>query len=302
MTTVLLILLVGGFSLGLLIGVPSFVVLMLGRKRQLRRRWKVLSSAGLIVGLLMIVPPLCCLFYMRAVNGSVEPEGAYLDLNEKAICQYEKIDGRWHNEFSHSGNTWAEILPEGGDGEICFAEDIECNVPEKNLTEDNAVLNILPKRTSLEVLFNMPADERTLYSVSSGSGIGILAGDAEAYCPQDQLSAAEDYYEDIRSYDRFMFSSEDKEVKVDLDPKRLSPLQRLDQADQKPVTGGKSYSLACTSSDGVFAADVQLLHKGRSWYLRTGEVETDDDIEDLYIKLPKDLSAYFEQALQGVKE
>ena len=80
MTTVLLILLVGGFSLGLLIGAPSFVVLMLGRKRQLRRRWKVLSSAGLIVGLLMIVPPLCCLFCMRAVNGLVEPEGAYLDL------------------------------------------------------------------------------------------------------------------------------------------------------------------------------------------------------------------------------
>ena len=68
------------------------------------------------------------------------------------------------------------------------------------------------------------------------------------------------------------------------------------------MTGGKSYSLTCTSSDGVFAADVQLLYKGRSWYLRTGEVETDDDIEDLYIKLPKDLSAYFEQALQGVKE
>ena len=68
------------------------------------------------------------------------------------------------------------------------------------------------------------------------------------------------------------------------------------------MTGGKSYSLTCTSSDGVFAADVQLLYKGRSWYLWTGEVETDDDIEDLYIKLPKDLSAYFEQVLQGVKE
>ena len=289
------------FLLGLAIGLAGLLLLLRERKREWKKRRVWLTAAMFTIGSAMVIIPVGQLLLLREDNSYMYlcQNEAYQELDQKAEYHSEEIDGKRRRAFEYNGVKYAEVLPAASEE----WRSVSRSYPESKLKKENAVLNIESENMFLKKLVNLN-DQETLYMVPSDSSADLLVG-ASVYCPEDQLGIAESYYEDFCHYKRFGFAwdgaadsgTKDEKAKVVLDPDKLNLLQSLDQADQRPVSGSQYYTITCTSSDGVFVADVQLLHKGRSWHLRTGEVETGDDIEDMYTKLPKDLSSYFDETL-----
>ena len=277
----------GMFFLGVLITAICTVLIFL-RKEKGKNYFLIILC--LCIGAIMILLPLLGLMILRHANGIMDEH--YLDMGKAVFVHDEIVDQRNREVFEYNGIKYAEVIPEFFDEEEYI---VWCNPPVMAFRPEKAVLNIKRKQSILEVLFNAKQIQ-TLYKVAPDCGTDILVGDY-AFAPIDQLEKVEEYYEDFSHYDRFEYERSDHDedvISVNLDSEILNKMRRIMKQRHNTQDEGIVYSISCTSSDKLFVGSFDMLNAHGTWYLRSGEVELNDEIEDTFIKLPDDFDNYFD--------
>lgn len=249
-----------------------------------------IAIVGCFAGLSMVLIPLFGLMTVRHANGIKEDH--YLEMENTATIHYEVVNQSNREVFKYDGVKYAEVMPEFFDEEDY---QVWCEPPESFFQLENAVLNIKTKQSLLDLLFNAK-QMMTLYKPPAGCEYSLLIGDY-AFAPVDQIEKVEEYYEDFDHYNIFEYEREDHDednISVNLDSGILNKMRRIMKQRHNTQDEGCVYSISCTSSDKLFVGSFEMLNAHGTWYLRSGEVELNDEIEDTFIKLPDDFDNYFD--------
>ena len=271
----------------------------MGRKKQWKRGVRIALLVATIIGAILFLVQLVFFVMLRSANSEPEQGDIFIKMDEVAIYHIEQAGGIDRQQFNYNGEVYTEL-----DLNFFQYDSLECVVPDKQLTEENAVLNIRSKRSLGEAIFGVN-DECTLFRIKNNSGVEILSDGYDCYCKASEVEKAEKYYSQFKNYNFYLYAKEendfDKPVRIKLDEAAIQDLKQLHSQKHHTIKAGTYYGVSCESNDGVFEGDFSLYKSHDDWYLPLADVWESDYDEDECINLSSHLAECIDKAVESAR-